>query len=185
MMSIGVKTERVTAALLAELADLPYFRVDAERNVVEVSPAMERLTGFRAEDVLGRSCLRLHRCEECLRGCGVFENGTVRDSHIQLYRADGTVVDVSKSGRVYLDESGEIVGALEIVRPVDVPKGSGAHGSNEPEGGSRSEMDGGVEVERARITAALETARYNRTRAARALGMSRTTLWRKMREYGL
>ena len=39
--------------------------------------------------------------------------------------------------------------------------------------------------ERDRIRAALEAHQWRRTEAAEALGMSRTTLWRKMREYGL
>jgi transcriptional regulator with PAS, ATPase and Fis domain len=40
-------------------------------------------------------------------------------------------------------------------------------------------------LEVARIQQALLNARYNRTAAAEALGISRTTLWRKMREYRL
>ena len=36
-----------------------------------------------------------------------------------------------------------------------------------------------------RIRAALDAHRWNRAAAADALGISRTTLWRKMREYGL
>jgi transcriptional regulator of acetoin/glycerol metabolism len=39
--------------------------------------------------------------------------------------------------------------------------------------------------ERAAIRAALEESNGIRARAAELLGMSRTTLWRKMREYGL
>jgi two-component system response regulator HydG len=39
--------------------------------------------------------------------------------------------------------------------------------------------------ERAAIRSALEAADRHRERAARMLGMSRTTLWRKMREYGI
>jgi DNA-binding NtrC family response regulator len=35
------------------------------------------------------------------------------------------------------------------------------------------------------ITAALEAAGWNRTRTARRLGIDRTTLWRKIKEYGL
>ena len=37
--------------------------------------------------------------------------------------------------------------------------------------------------ERSRLMAALEDARWNQSRAATRLGISRTTLWRKMREY--
>ena len=40
-------------------------------------------------------------------------------------------------------------------------------------------------AEAAQIESALLQARYNRTAAAELLGMSRTTLWRKMREYRL
>jgi two-component system response regulator HydG len=37
--------------------------------------------------------------------------------------------------------------------------------------------------ERSRLIAALENSRWNQGKAALALGMSRTTLWRKLREY--
>ena len=43
----------------------------------------------------------------------------------------------------------------------------------------------GADAEREAIRAALEEAQGNRTRAAAALGMGRTTLWQKLKEYGL
>ena len=54
--------------VLAEVADLAYFQVDENRDIVSVSPALEEITGFKAEEVLGRSCLTMIRCKECLRG---------------------------------------------------------------------------------------------------------------------
>ena len=42
-----------------------------------------------------------------------------------------------------------------------------------------------AEHERAAILAALEQAEGSRSRAAEMLGMGRTTLWRKMRQYGI
>jgi len=167
----------VTAAMLAELAELAYFRVDAERNVVELSPAMERLCGCAAEDVLGRSCLLLHRCEGCLQSCGVFEQGVVRDRTLRLYRADGRPVDVVKSGRVLRDAKGRVSGAIEVLRPAAA---SEPRAPDDVEGSARVESQ-----ESASIRAALVRARYHRAEAARSLGMSRTTLWRKMKEYGL
>ena len=41
------------------------------------------------------------------------------------------------------------------------------------------------EIERAKILAALESNQWRRGPAAADLGMSRTTLWRRMRELGL
>ena len=103
---------------LADIADLAYFEVDAERNLVAMSPALERLTGFSAEEVLGRSCLMVNRCLECLTDCGVFRHGDVREIPLKLYRADGTEVEVIKSGKVFRNEAGEITGAIEVVRPM-------------------------------------------------------------------
>ncbi len=170
MTTKAAPDRRDLASLLADAADLAYFRVDAERNVVEMSPAMERLTGFRADDAIGRSCLWLHRCEECLKGCGVFEHGTVADKRLRLFRSDGSEVEVLKSGRVVRDEAGRITGAIEVVLPV--VDGTTSACAPEP-------------TEALQIRAALERARYNRTVAARALGISRTSLWRKMKAYGI
>jgi PAS domain S-box-containing protein len=174
MVRMATEQGEPTAAMLAEVADLPYFRVDAERNVVELSPAMERLTGFAAGDVLGRSCLRLHRCAECLQGCGVFDHHQVTDMRLELFAADGSTVTVRKSGRVFLDDDGRISGALEVVRPLSDCDQDEAPAASQARPGEAN-----------RIRRALETARYRRSDAARSLGMSRTTLWRKMREYGL
>ena len=153
---------------IARRADLPYFRVDANRDVVEMSPALEQLTGFSADDIVGRSCLRVHRCAECLAGCGVFDNGEVADKELEIYRADGSTLRVSKSGRAFFDEDGHVVGAIEVVEPL----AAAADTASEP-------------AEARRIRVALERARYNRSAAARRLGVSRTTLWRKMKTHGL
>ncbi len=197
MVHTSEEGRRATAAMLAELADVPYFRVDANRIVVEVSPAMERLTGFPAEQAVGRSCLGLHRCEECLHGCGVFDHHTVLDRHLELYRADGTTVHVMKSGRVLLDGKGRITGAIEALWPLDddgssaPPKGRlGRESLDETpvDVAPECELTPAAEAARDEINAireALRRARYRRGEAARLLGTSRTTLWRKMKAYGL
>ncbi len=100
---------------LTDLAGLAWFEVDADRNIVAMSPALEELTGFRAEDVLGRSCLTAIRCSECLKGCGVFRHGTVRRAQLPIYRADGTELEIYKSGHVLRDETGAVTGAVEVV----------------------------------------------------------------------
>ncbi|MGD2120528.1 MAG: sigma 54-interacting transcriptional regulator [Gemmatimonadota bacterium] len=101
--------------VLADVAGLAYFQVDENRDIVSVSPALERITGFKAEEVVGRSCLTMIRCKECLRGCGVFKEKDVKDVPLTLYRADGSTVDVLKSGRAFV-EGDRVTGALETVR---------------------------------------------------------------------
>ncbi|UCC24304.1 MAG: PAS domain S-box protein [Gemmatimonadales bacterium] len=158
---------------LGDLADLAWFQVDRERNVVAMSQGMEALTGIRREEALGRPCIYLSRCHECLRHCGVFEEGRVKDHALTLYSSRGSEIPVAKSGQVLRGADGEIVGALEVVRPLG--RGTAV---------DERCMDKGA-TESARIAQALNQTKYNRTEAARVLGMSRTTLWRKMREYDL
>jgi hypothetical protein len=171
----GWEPDLPSLALLGELAEVAWFVVDARRNVVALGPMTERLTGFYADEVLGRPCIHLSRCEACLKGCGVFERGRVRDQRLTLYRADGRPLDVAKSAVALRDHHGAPAGALEILRPLragDPP----VQPCDEPEGANDL---------RERIGRALHETRYNRTQAAERLGMSRTTLWRKMRDLDL
>ncbi|MBW7935473.1 MAG: PAS domain-containing protein, partial [Gemmatimonadaceae bacterium] len=104
--------------LLGDLANIGYFEVDAARNVVGISPALAAITGFASEDVVGKPCLSLIRCHECLKHCGVFKQERVDDVRLRIYRKDGTELEVYRSGAVLRDAHGHVTGALETVRPV-------------------------------------------------------------------
>ncbi len=116
---MSVPTESIPLERLAEVAGFGLFQVDADRTLVAVSPELEAITGFSRDEVLGKSCLTMVRCPQCLKGCGVFERGQVRNIPLTLFRKDGSEVRVLKSGTVLRDESGEITGAVETVRPFD------------------------------------------------------------------
>jgi PAS domain S-box-containing protein len=105
-----------TLEQLAELAGIGFFEVDAERNVITMNAELERITGFTAADVVGRSCLTLIRCPSCLKGCSVFERGRVRGGRVVLYTKAGAEVEVVKSGLVRRDAAGRVTGAVETVR---------------------------------------------------------------------
>ena len=66
--------------------------------------------------------------------------------------------------------------------PVGVPDGP-ASGGADPPLVPVSSLSPEEAQEVARIRAALERTHYRREEAASLLGMSRTTLWRKMKEY--
>lgn len=104
--------------LLGDLANIGYFEVDADRNVVAINPALEAITGFTSADVVGKSCLSLIRCHECLKHCGVFTHERVDAVRLRIFRKDGSELDVYRSGAVLRDANGEVTGALETVRPV-------------------------------------------------------------------
>jgi DNA-binding NtrC family response regulator len=69
--------------------------------------------------------------------------------------------------------------------PPEIRGGQRDGTSNIPTEVDRYTMEGSRDAERETILAALEEANGNRTKAARILGMGRTTLWRKLKEYGI
>jgi DNA-binding NtrC family response regulator len=75
--------------------------------------------------------------------------------------------------------SGEIITEADLPAAVTV-SAAAAFGDV---GGDHGLPPGHPAVERDRLLGALERARWNQSRAAEQLGMSRTTLWRKMREH--
>lgn len=168
----GWNPDTDSLSLLGDLAGVAWFQVNADRIVVAMSAAMEELTGISREQAIGRPCIYLSRCHECLKHCGVFEEGRVDAHPLTMYTTEGAELPVSKSGQVLLDENGEIAGALEVV----------SHLTN---GNIDERCVDRATREAARISQVLNETKYNRTEAAKVLGMSRTTLWRKMREYGL
>ena len=98
------------------------FQVDARRTVTAITPQMEALTGYTAAEVVGRSCLDLLRCRECLRGCALFRLGRLEPTPMTIYRKDGAEIEVERAGLVLRGADGAVSGAVETVRAL----GSGA-----------------------------------------------------------
>ena len=69
--------------------------------------------------------------------------------------------------------------------PLEIRENETAGESPEPDSTDRYATSSSPKTERETIVAALEEAGGIRTKAARILGMGRTTLWRKLREYGI
>ncbi len=106
-----------TLRVLSELAGTGFFEVDAERNVVAVTPGIERITGFPPSEVLGRSCLSLLRCPSCLKRCGLKQDGRIEGARLTIYRRDGGELDVERAGLALRDETGAFRGGVETLRP--------------------------------------------------------------------
>ena len=115
-------TARKLQAILDTMAD-GLFTVDTGGKITGWNRAMERLTGYRAEEVLGQQCdiLCCSTCErvvaerqaECY--CGLFSLGEVSNVECEVRRKDGASVPVLKNARVLLDDDGRPVGAVETL----------------------------------------------------------------------
>jgi transcriptional regulator with PAS, ATPase and Fis domain len=52
-----------------------------------------------------------------MRGCGIQEYKRVEGVPLKLYRADGEVTSVRKTGHAFFDEEGGFLGGIEVLRP--------------------------------------------------------------------
>ncbi len=101
---------------MVDQLDEAVFVVDRDQHILLFNKRAEELTGFDRDQVLGRHCLRGIRCAHCLETCGVFEKKQIHDVPLQVFRSDGTELEVLKSGSVIRDAEGNEIGAVEVMR---------------------------------------------------------------------
>ncbi len=96
--------------------------VDTTGTIVTVNPAMERLTGYTREELLGQQCTIL-KCDRCRglqpqgpgRQCGVFRKGSVHRIRCHLTKKDGAILPFLKNAAILKDEAGQVIGAVETL----------------------------------------------------------------------
>jgi transcriptional regulator of acetoin/glycerol metabolism len=137
--------------------------VDDELRLVDVSPSFRGI--FGTPDVTGRLITEfLHgaELEEALR------SGRPGMTRCELMTSAPSRTILVKSGRI-ADGAGPAGHNYVIAIDID----------------SASHDAAGTAAEAQEILRALEANRWRRTAAARSLGISRATLWRRMREFGM
>lgn len=118
-----VHGDAFTDEILNSLAEGVYF-VDRNRRILFWNKAAEAMSGFTAEQVLGRCCadgILMHvdetgRCL-CQSGCPlteVMDDGVHRDKHIFMRHVDGHRVPVHVRSAAIRNHDGVIIGAVEI-----------------------------------------------------------------------
>ncbi|MFI0433316.1 MAG: sensor domain-containing diguanylate cyclase [Candidatus Nanopelagicales bacterium] len=115
--------EQFYMRVLDQVTDGVYF-VTPERIITYWNGGAERITGFDAEEVLGRSCsdgLLRHVNEAgrqlCIHGCplaGVMRDGHPRSADVFLHHKDGYRVAVRVQGSPLRDVTGAITGSVEV-----------------------------------------------------------------------
>lgn len=98
------------------------FALDKNGRIISWNPAMEKISGYPADEALGQNCslLRFTECfgKTCPAGmseCGIFKHGRVNSKECRLRHKGGRHVPVMKSARVVTDDTGEVIGVVETV----------------------------------------------------------------------
>ena len=96
--------------------------VDSGGHILAVNPAAEALTGYKKEELMGRSC-RVLNCTGCKvtppgeEGpyCGLFKAGAVGSKRCTITNRSGQPVTVLKRASVLKDQEGQVLGAVETL----------------------------------------------------------------------
>jgi PAS domain S-box-containing protein len=96
------------------------FTVDKQFIVTYFNKAAERITGFRAQEAIGKHCFEIFRTEVCHSRCAIRDtlssHEAVDDVRVTIITQDGREVPIRLSTEVLRDERGEFVGVAEFFR---------------------------------------------------------------------
>jgi len=96
--------------------------VDDQGVIISVNPALEKLTGYRADELIGQSCsiLGCNTCAEAQAApgekfCELFTEGQIRSCSCRLRTKDGRPLFVQKNAAVLTNDEGTILGGVETL----------------------------------------------------------------------
>jgi len=95
------------------------FTLDLACHITYWNKAAERITGYGAQEAIGRHCsfLEGEHCADARGGgqprCPVFLQGEVRNGECRIRGKDGQRIDILKNARLLRDASGQVIGAVE------------------------------------------------------------------------
>jgi len=95
--------------------------VDKEGTIVSINQALEELSGYTSDDLVGNPCSALD-CDFCHHSraignekhwCRLFEIGTLNRKRCRLTRKDGGYLEILKNASVLKNSTGQVIGAVE------------------------------------------------------------------------
>jgi PAS domain S-box-containing protein len=92
------------------------YTVDRDMILLSFNRSLERITGYRAEEEIGRRCAEVFRSDFCEAGCplkrAMRTGETLRGIEINMRAKDGTVIPISSCTAVIKDEAGLPIGGI-------------------------------------------------------------------------
>ncbi len=96
--------------------------VDPRGKIIAVNPAAERMTGYRSEELVGKSC-RILDCTGCEifgkgpaeQWCGLYARGDVRAKKCLITHKDHRAVNIIKNATILRTKDGQVIGAIETL----------------------------------------------------------------------
>jgi PAS domain S-box-containing protein len=115
---------RFVSRIIDSMAD-GVFTMDNRGRITSWNRSMEKISGYRAEEALGRTCALLgcsrcfgNSCPADIGRCKIFEKETSGAKECQLQHKDGHEVPIIKHASVVKDDDGRILGVVETVTDI-------------------------------------------------------------------
>jgi PAS domain S-box-containing protein len=113
--------------LLLDVIDQSIFTVDEDGHIIIFNRAAEEITGYRADEVVGRKCSDIFRTKLCSDDCPLrktMESGRrVLDRRVRIKTKDGRHAPVSVSTAVLATRDGSILGGIEVIKDLTAMEG--------------------------------------------------------------
>jgi len=108
--------ERVKLRTILDNIPSGVYTVDREMTLLSFNRSLENITGYTAQDVLGKKCSQVLRSDFCDAGCplkrSIRTGETLRGVELNLRARDGTVVPIASSTAAMRDEEGKPIGGI-------------------------------------------------------------------------
>jgi two-component system response regulator HydG len=96
--------------------------VDSEGVIISINKALEKITGYNKDELVGESCAVLD-CDTCFgaraeghdKYCALFKEGQVTRRKCTLRKKDGKPLYVHKNAAVLKDSDGRVIGGVETL----------------------------------------------------------------------
>jgi len=114
-----IREKERSEAIVNSIAD-GVITVSKDLLITSFNRSAEEVTGFSAEEVIGKACRNIFRSRACEEGCPVRE--TIRTGEpavgveVEILAKDGSRIPVSMNTALLKDENGEVTGAVESFR---------------------------------------------------------------------
>jgi PAS domain S-box-containing protein len=100
------------------------FAVDLNWRITFFNRAAEQITGWRREDVIGKSCGEIFQSSICGENCAIaqslYSGKPVGNRSIFIRNTEGQQVPVSITAAPLLDQDGNVIGGVETFRDLNV-----------------------------------------------------------------